>query len=77
MLVKLFSRCNAESIMEFTLVSAAATCAWMNILDLPICTARRSVGVGDLGLVLVKGVGGVVGEFCSVEGVDGRTSSSS
>ena len=51
MLVKLSSRCRTESINSLTLFSAAATCPCRNTLVFPIWTARRSVGVGDLGFV--------------------------
>ena len=56
-LVKLSSRCSAESIISFTLFSAAATCAWRKSRDFPICAARRSVGVGDLGFLGASAVG--------------------
>ena len=51
MLVKLDSSFSAESISSLTLFSAAATCAYKNTRLFPICTARRSVGVGDLGFI--------------------------
>ena len=77
MLVKLFSRCKKESIIEFTLASAAATRAWRNIRDLPICIAKRSVGVGEVGLGLAGGTAAFVSDVLGVEGEDGRASSSS
>jgi hypothetical protein len=49
--VKLSSRCNAESMNSLTLSSAAATRACRNNLDFLICKARRSVGVGEVGLL--------------------------
>ena len=54
MLVKLSSRWSAESIISFTLFSAAATCAWRKRRVFPICAARRSVGVGDAGFLEVS-----------------------
>ena len=68
MLVKLCSRWNAESTMPFTLFSAAATCAYKNRRAFPICTASRSVGVGDLSFV--DGSGDAEG-IDLVGGVDG------
>jgi hypothetical protein len=56
-LVKLSSRCSAESMISFILFSAAATCAWRKSRDFPICAARRSVGVRDLGFLGASFVG--------------------
>ena len=39
---------------SLTLFSAAATCACMKMRVFPICVARRSVGVGDLGFAVVS-----------------------
>jgi hypothetical protein len=65
--VKLFSRCRNESINEFILSSAAATCAYMNMRVLPISFARRSVGVGEVDL----GFEGVFRAFvCDVLGFE-------
>jgi hypothetical protein len=49
----------------------------MNIRDLPICAASRSVGVGDVYVRTGEGEAVVVGDDFGVEGLDGRISSSS
>lgn len=62
--VKLFSSLSAEVMVLFTAFSAAATWPWRKRRVLPICTARRSVGLGpdDFVGAGVEGmtVGGVV-----------------
>ena len=65
-LVKLSSRLRAESMNLFTFSSAAATWPCKNSLVFPICTARRSVGVGDFSFGVIR-----VGSEDGTEGLGG------
>lgn len=52
---------------EFTLFSAAATWAWRKRRDFPICTARRSVGDGEVDFGVACAIGAVVDVEAGVE----------
>lgn len=74
--VKLDSRFRAESMTSLTLFSVAAIYPWKKTRTFPISAARRSVGVGVLGFVVV-GAAGLLEEGIEREGGAGVASKSS